>query len=171
MAIPARNEAGNVADCLASIDRAAARCDVVVAADACRDGTAAIARKVSTSHTRVDVIEGGWHGAGRARAAAVDWARAASAGLDLSTVWIAKTHADCVVQPRWLHRQLRDANTGSHAVAGVVTLDPRTTPDTCWRASPPRTTFRAPPTVTFTAPTSACAPNRYIRGQIDASTS
>lgn len=132
VAIPARNEAADVADCLASIDRAAAQCRiavlVVVAADACRDETAAIARSTPMRHARVKVIEGRWHGAGRARAAAVDCALA-DLPLDLSTVWIANTDADCVVPAGWLHRQLRAANAGTHAIAGVVTLDPRTTPD------------------------------------------
>ena len=132
VAIPARNEAASIADCLTSIDRAARGCRmpvvVTVAADGCRDETAAIARATPTVHSRVTVIEGLWHGAGRARAAAVDSALA-DLERELSAVWVANTDADCVVPANWLRRQLRAANSGIHAVAGVVALDPTTTPD------------------------------------------
>lgn len=130
VAIPARDETARITACLASIDDAAARCPVpvfvTVAADTCHDDTAIAARQAPTQHIQLQVIEGRWHAAGRARAAAVD-ATLASLSNDLSTVWIANTDADCVVRPTWLQQHVGHANAGAHALAGVVALDPATT--------------------------------------------
>ena len=132
VAVPARNEADYIGACLVAIDASARRCrvpvSIVVAADSCHDDTAAIARAAPMRHARVDVIEAHWHGAGRTRAAAVAAALAGAAD-DLSQVWIANTDADCLADPSWLPRQLREARRGIHAVAGVVTLDPHATPE------------------------------------------
>lgn len=133
VAVPARDEAATIARCLASIDRAAAGCAVpvvvVVAADACHDDTAHIARSAPTCHTTVRVVEGRWRGASRARAAAINATLGTTATSGLATVWIANTDADCVVPPTWLRRQLRHADRGVAAVAGTVALDPATTPE------------------------------------------
>lgn len=133
VAIPARNEAAYMGACLASVDRAARRCDVpvvvVVAADGCRDDTAAIARATLMGHATLLVVEGQWHSAGGARAAAVDAALGRLAKHELASVWIANTDADCVVPAHWLRQHLRAANDGVDAVAGVVTLDPTATPE------------------------------------------
>jgi glycosyltransferase involved in cell wall biosynthesis len=130
VAVPARNEAGTIAACLASIDSAAAEVDlpvmVVVAADTCRDDTVDRARSVPVSYCSVDVIEGGWRSAGGARRAAVDAALQHLVAAS-STVWIANTDADCVVPNDWIRCQLGYAARGKVAVAGTVMLDPATT--------------------------------------------
>ena len=102
---------------------------VVVAADACHDDTASIARApVRPASVTVHVVEGRWLGAGRARAAAIEAALARLGRVDPSTVWIVNTDADCVVPPRWLRRHVAHADAGAQAVAGTVGLDPATTP-------------------------------------------
>jgi cellulose synthase/poly-beta-1,6-N-acetylglucosamine synthase-like glycosyltransferase len=129
VAVPARDEADTVADCLASIDAAAASAGVpilvVVAADSCTDNTVARARAMAAGFIALEVISGSWAGAGAARAAAV------TTGLNLTrgvaeSIWIANTDADTVVPEGWFVEQLRLA---SHfdAVAGVVDLDPLAT--------------------------------------------
>ena len=132
VAIPARDEAATISTCLASIAEAARRCPVpvhvTVAADACHDDTASIARALSSPDVSVQVLEGRWLGAGRARSAAIDVAMSALGGVDPSTVWIVNTDADCVVASSWLQRHVAHADGGAHAVAGTVALDPRTTP-------------------------------------------
>lgn len=124
----ARDEAARIAACVASIDAAAARCPVpvfvTVAADACHDAKAVPARHAPAQHIHLSVIEDRWHGAGRARAAAVD----ATLDCDPSMMWIANTYADSIVPPSWLRQHVHYANNGAHAIAGVVTLDPATTP-------------------------------------------
>jgi glycosyltransferase involved in cell wall biosynthesis len=124
VAIPARDESASIDACLASIDRAAARCAqvvrVVVAADRCRDDTADLARAFVGAHCNVTVVGHRWSSVSAARAAAV------AVGLDGATNgwWIANTDADCRVPPDWLSRQLDVARRRVHAVAGVVRLDP-----------------------------------------------
>ncbi|MET0325874.1 MAG: glycosyltransferase, partial [Ilumatobacteraceae bacterium] len=132
VAIPARDEAGAIAACLASIAEAVRRCPVpvcvTVAADACHDDTAAIARSLSSPEVPVHVVEGRWLGAGRARAAAIDAAMTDLGELDPATVWIVNTDADCIAAPGWLQRHVAHAAGGAHAVAGTVGLDSRSTP-------------------------------------------
>jgi glycosyltransferase involved in cell wall biosynthesis len=132
VALPARDEAARIGNCLRSIDAAAAlvagdvRTTIVVAADSCSDGTAAVARRAGVRTAEVVVLDGRWSGVGAARAAAV------CAGLDHvavrpANVWIANTDADTVVRADWLRSQLRHAAT-QRAVAGIVELDPSRTP-------------------------------------------
>lgn len=102
VAIPARDEAATIAACLESVGAAAAsvhgihRVHCVVAADACSDATAAIARAHGA-----DVVETARGHAGAARSAAIQ------AGLDRiaadpARIWIANTDADSRVDPFWL---------------------------------------------------------------------
>jgi glycosyltransferase involved in cell wall biosynthesis len=125
--VPARDEAAHVAACLRSIDRAAGRWAgrrtiVVVAADRCRDATAAVARATVTRHVELVVLEGRWPGVSAARGAGVR-AGLAVRGVDTASTWLANTDADCTVPASWLVDQLRHAATGADAVAGVVGLD------------------------------------------------
>ena len=128
--VPARDEAASIAACLRSIERAAAHCPgvstrIVVAADRCRDGTAAAARATST--VGLAVIEGRWRGASAARAAAARHALGAG-DIDPGATWLAHTDADCTVPPRWLARQLTYAAGGVDAIAGDVVLDATASP-------------------------------------------
>lgn len=129
VAVPARDEQSRIAACLASIDRAATRVSAPVtislAADSCCDETVRVARAVPLQRARLAVVEGAWGRAGAARAAAVAHA------LDQldrdAACWIANTDADCRVPDDWLAVQLRCSRAAA-AVAGVVALDPATTP-------------------------------------------
>lgn len=130
VAAPARDEQDTIADCIRSVDAAAARAGrpthLVIAADSCHDRTAAIAAGVAVRHLSLSVLEGTWGGAGAARRAAVahGLATSRSAGREPRRVWIANTDADTVVPTDWLTTQLAHASTHD-AVAGVVDLDPR----------------------------------------------
>lgn len=129
VAVPARNEQATIADSLASIDRAATRVSAPVtislAADTCRDDTLDVARAVPLRRARLIVVEGEWGRAGAARAAAVAHALHR---LDRDTAcWIANTDADCRVPVDWLEIQLHHGRAAA-AVAGIVALDPATTP-------------------------------------------
>lgn len=129
VAVPARDEAATVSDCLASIDQAAAHIDAPVtislAADSCADDTVARATAHPLRTATLAVVEGAWGRAGGARAAAVTDALVRIGGPD--GVWIANTDADCRVPANWLSVQLRHGRAVA-AVAGIVTLDPVTTP-------------------------------------------
>ncbi len=71
VAIPARDEAGFIRECIRSVDQAAAEVAVpvlvVVAADSCTDDTFDVARSTSTEFCELAVIEGVWGRAGAAR--------------------------------------------------------------------------------------------------------
>ncbi len=144
VAVPARDEATTIGRCLDAIqvasDRARANrpspvIEVVVAADACSDQTADIARTygvttLETKHGRV----------GAARAAAI------STGLErlgpsVASVWIANTDADSTVAPGWLDVHLDAAEAGADLLLGSVRIDPRTADGTLlarWmRLNPP----------------------------------
>lgn len=129
VAVPARDEQTTIGDCLASIDRAATRVaapvTIALAADSCADATVEVARAVPLRRAKLTVIEGTWGRAGAARAAAVAHALDRIGSAD--RCWIANTDADCRVPIDWLAVQLRHARRAA-AVAGVVTLDPTTTP-------------------------------------------
>lgn len=130
VAIPARNEAASIRECIQSVDQAAADIPVpvlvVVAADTCSDLTYAVACETATEFCSLVVIEGTWGRAGAARAAAVR--HGLSAVSRNGSVWIANTDADCVVPPLWLRIQLELASD-LDVVAGIVELDPvATTP-------------------------------------------
>lgn len=133
VAVPARNEQALIERCLASIEVAALRCGrpvvIAVAADSCHDATATTVRlAASMMRTKVVVVEGSWRAAGRARAAAVRAALGTVGDVDPLLTWIANTDADCVVPPDWLRHQGAHADAGAHAVAGIVDLDPASTP-------------------------------------------
>ncbi|NDZ78245.1 glycosyltransferase [Streptomyces sp. SID10853] len=123
--IPAHNEAATLPATLRSLKAAAAHRAVpgvplvtVVAADACTDGTAAVARRVGAR-----VVELARRNVGVARAAAAEEAlrllRPYEHGL-----WIATTDADTVVPADWLAHQLRHAEEGWECLVGTVRLTP-----------------------------------------------
>ncbi len=128
VAVPARDEAATIRDCLRSIDQAAAEVAVpvlvVVAADTCTDATFEVASHTAMEYCTVMVIEGQWGRAGAARAAAVQCALQTM--VPGRQCWIANTDADCVVPALWLRVQLELA-MDVDAVAGIVELDPVST--------------------------------------------
>ncbi|MET9533264.1 MULTISPECIES: glycosyltransferase [unclassified Streptomyces] len=123
--IPAHNEAATLPATLRSLRAAAAHRAVsgiplvtVVAADACTDGTAAVARRMGAR-----VVELARRNVGMARAAAAAEAlqqlRPYEPGL-----WIATTDADTVVPADWLAHQLHHAAEGWECLVGTVRLTP-----------------------------------------------
>ena len=107
------------------------RVRVVVAADACSDGTARLAREAGAT-----VVALGARNVGRARAAGLrEILRHVNRNVPATGVtglWLATTDADSRVPPDWLARQLRYAAAGWEAVAGTVTV-------TDWTGHPPGT--------------------------------
>ena len=128
--IPARNEADTIVSALTSVDEASEMLpsipvDVVVACDRCTDDTALKSKTVRARNCVIHVVEStGWRTVGEVRAAGVRQGllRATKRNVSLPSVWIANTDADTSVGPRWLVDQLRFANSGVDAVAGIVDL-------------------------------------------------
>lgn len=133
--VPARNEKALIGRCLSALtaarDHALARTStpavsirLIVVADACTDGTAALARSVEG----VEVIEITAGSVGSARAAgavrALDELCGGPRGLDAADVWIANTDADSVVPAGWLVEQLALAESGVDVMLGTVRPDP-----------------------------------------------
>ena len=130
--LPARNEAGRLGDCLASIAAAIAvyaanpgslPVDVVIALDSCTDDSAAVIARYPGTRD-VQVREGS---AGRARNAAVLSARTVlghAATRPGGMHWVAMTDADTRVPPHWLAAQVRLAEEGADVVVGTVEPDP-----------------------------------------------
>ncbi len=123
VAIPARNEEERLPAALdavhAAIGMSPVPVTVVVAADACTDATAAVARAAGAL---VVVSEAGRVGAARgaAIAAALDAMR-----TDPERVWIANTDADSVVPVDWLAVHLEFAERDVALLRGVVRPDAR----------------------------------------------
>ncbi|MFF4650813.1 glycosyltransferase [Streptomyces sp. NPDC001380] len=127
--VPAHDEVRLLGPCLESVRRAAAHprlrgvpVRVVVAADACRDGTAVLARAHGAA-----VVETAVHSAGRARALGTARALAVllsrTGGPAERQTWLAHTDADTRVPACWLAHHLEAAAAGFHAVAGTVEVD------------------------------------------------
>ncbi|HBF80628.1 MAG TPA: glycosyl transferase [Streptomyces sp.] len=119
--IPAHNEQALLPAALSAVSRAArhpalasTRLLVVVAADACTDGTRTVARRAGAL-----VVPLHARNPGRARAAGVALALRALR-LDPGNVWIASTDADSEVPPGWLAHQRARAEQGWDAVVGTV---------------------------------------------------
>ncbi len=116
--VPARDEEGSLARCLAALHRAARAVDVpvdvVVAVNATRDGSAEVARVHGAT-----VVELAHPGVGAARAAG---ASRLLRGRDSTRTWLATTDADSVVPPGWLAHQLDLAAAGAEAVVGTICL-------------------------------------------------
>ena len=134
--IPAHDEAPHVVACLQAVLRAADSLPrhvgviVALAADSCSDGTERLASEVGRTDPRVVVCCGDWRSAGSARAAAIQLGLSVQAGSVSGRVggpadhetWIATTDADTAVRADWLVRQLRHAERGVEAIAGIVEL-------------------------------------------------
>ena len=123
VAIPARDEAARLPGALASVRRAAdavaaddapPRVVVALAADACRDETAAVARRAGAL-----VVESSAGRVGAARAAAIATGLAALDAAPDAT-WIACTDADVTVPERWLAVHLAAARAGVDLLLGSV---------------------------------------------------
>ncbi|MFE9425895.1 glycosyltransferase [Kitasatospora sp. NPDC006697] len=136
--VPARDEEELLADCLDALRRAARHprvrdlpCRVTVVADACRDATAAIARRHGAQLLE---LTAGNVGAARAAGSrdALETVLSAQPGLTPDSVWLAHTDADSRVPADWLARQLTHAACGWQAVVGTVRVAD-------WRGHPDNT--------------------------------
>ena len=123
VAIPANDEEALLPACLDSVAVAVRRlhdarpgtaCVIAVAADACTDRTAQLARDRGAL-----VVELTAHRVGDSRDAAVR-AGLDALGLPPAQVWIANTDADSLVPPHWLTHQVRCAEDGVVLVQGTV---------------------------------------------------
>jgi glycosyltransferase involved in cell wall biosynthesis len=128
--VPAHDEEDLLPRCLAALRRAERSLaglplHLVVAADACGDRTAAVAREAGAT-----VVELGARCVGSARAAGIGEVLRRTGRLDPASVWLATTDADTVVPPDWLARQLAYAAAGWDAVVGTVRV-------TDWSEHPP----------------------------------
>lgn len=132
VAIPARNEADRLPDCLKSLARACRtatidRLDVIVLANNCQDDTAAaalgltlgdqVALTVIETRLPPDQAHAGW-----ARRLALD---AACGRLRSGGDLLLSTDADTLVAEDWLARTQAHIDAGYDAVAGSARLNPR----------------------------------------------
>ena len=139
--VPAHDEHERIAACTASVLRSLdaiakqlLQAVFVIVADNCADDTATIARHTIDSprrHCRGSsracvssyVVEVGNGNVGTARAIGVAFGQQALGPVDRTRTWVANTDADTTVPPTWIADQLRWADQGVAAVAGVVTVD------------------------------------------------
>jgi len=126
--VPANDEAERIGSCLAAlrrsltaVERQGVRHRTVVVADACRDRTAREARAALAGWG--EVVEVRVRNAGAARAVGVERLLERLAASPLERLWLASTDADTVVPDDWVARQLRLADAGAVATAGVVAVD------------------------------------------------
>ena len=131
--VPAHDEEELLPACLAGLNEAAAvamserpglRIRIVVAADACGDGTAAAARRAGAL---VVPLAAGNVGVARAtglrellRSGSPAWDGDGGGSPAPGALWLATTDADSVVPPQWLASQVRRAEVGWDAVVGTV---------------------------------------------------
>jgi hypothetical protein len=118
--VPAHDEEDLLPACLASLRRAERvlhnmPVHLVVAADACRDGTIHAARSAGAA-----VVTIAARNVGAARAAGVREVLQLTRNLDPASVWLATTDADSLVPPSWLRQQVQYADRGWDAVVGIV---------------------------------------------------
>jgi glycosyltransferase involved in cell wall biosynthesis len=126
--IPACNEERLLARCLRSVARAVAESDlvsdctcVVVVADACADRTVSVATDILAGWGEVVEVDEG--NVGRARRAGASRVLERFATERPDRLWLANTDADTTVPRSWLADQLRFADRGIAALAGVVKVD------------------------------------------------
>lgn len=130
--VPAHDEEELLPACLTALGEAAAvataerpglRVRIVVAADACTDGTAAVAQRSGAL-----VVPLTMRNVGVARAAGLRellrpgspaWGGRSPAA---ETLWLATTDADSAVPARWLADQVRYAQAGWEVVVGTVSV-------------------------------------------------
>jgi glycosyltransferase involved in cell wall biosynthesis len=120
--IPAHDEEALLPACLTAVGQAARILAplpvcIVVAADACADLTAQLARESGAV-----VVETSARNVGVARQAGMRAALQQFRDLAPAEIWLATTDADTLVPPDWLRRQLRYAAQGWDAVVGTVAV-------------------------------------------------
>lgn len=126
--IPARDEVHHIADCLQALagQTVGVRAfEIVLVADACRDGTETEARRAAeTLGLSLTVIQGPGRGPGPARRLGMERAADRLFELDRLDGLIATTDADSTPASDWLERQLAHLAAGVEVVAGMIKLAP-----------------------------------------------
>jgi cellulose synthase/poly-beta-1,6-N-acetylglucosamine synthase-like glycosyltransferase len=124
--IPAHNEELTIESCLRATLQSLDQCRiaetwVVVVADSCHDATVSLAR--ATLGARGGVLECSARSPGIARQLGVGALLERFGANTLSTLWIANTDADSHPTTDWIAQQLRLAEKGYCAVAGIVRVE------------------------------------------------
>jgi glycosyltransferase involved in cell wall biosynthesis len=124
--VPAQNEEAGIEPCIQSIRRSCETAQlrdywIVIVADSCTDDTLPRARRAVEGVG--EVLECDVKSAGSARRLGVDAALTHFSDKDLRQIWLANTDADTVVSRDWISVQLRLADAGIAAVAGIVKLE------------------------------------------------
>jgi cellulose synthase/poly-beta-1,6-N-acetylglucosamine synthase-like glycosyltransferase len=124
--VPAQNEEASIASCIESIRQSCQSAQlreywIVIAADSCTDGTVPRAR--SALGGAGEVLECNARSAGSARRLGVDAVLSHFGHRQLKHIWLANTDADSHVPSDWIEVQLRLADAGVAAVAGIVKLE------------------------------------------------
>lgn len=122
--IPARNEAGRIADCLGALSgQASERLAVVIVVNNTDDGTAAIARAaagrrgLAAEVVEVELSEG--QGVGTARRIGVEHALALMPRLS----YVLNTDADCLPAPDWVARNLAQMSWADLVCGQVAAIE------------------------------------------------
>jgi glucosyl-3-phosphoglycerate synthase len=125
--VPARDEAGRIADCLRALAAQTVGRDAfatILVLDACTDDTAGVAARVAGElGLALTMLEGPGLGPGPARRIGMDAACARLMSCGHPDGLIACTDADSRPAPDWLERQLGHVAAGAGAVAGLIELD------------------------------------------------
>ena len=124
--VPAQNEEASIEPCIQSIRRSCETAQlrdywIVIVADSCTDDTLPRASRAVAGVG--EVLECDAKSAGSARRLGVDAALAHFNGKELGQIWLANTDADTLVPHDWITVQLKLADAGIAAVAGIVKLD------------------------------------------------
>ncbi len=118
--VPAHNEERFLGGCLTSLQAAARLVPVpvriVVVLDDCTDGSREACRQSGVDSREIDA-----RNVGAARAAGFQALIGEEANP--TSLWLASTDADSLVEPTWLCQQLDLAREGADVVLGVVRLD------------------------------------------------
>ena len=130
--VPAQNEEASIEQCVESIRRSCAGAGlrdywIVIVADSCTDETLLRARRAVAGVGQA--LECHSRNVGSARRLGVDAVLAHFSHKDLSQIWLANTDADTLVPLDWITGQLRLADSGITAVAGIVQLDEGGSPE------------------------------------------
>jgi glycosyltransferase involved in cell wall biosynthesis len=124
--VPAQNEEASIEPCIQSIRRSCEAAQlrdywIVIVADSCTDDTLPRSRRAVDGVG--EVLECDAKSAGSARRLGVDAALRHFSDRDLGQIWLANTDADTLVPRDWITVQLKLADAGIAAVAGIVKLE------------------------------------------------
>ncbi len=124
--IPARDEQDRIGTCLEALAAQTVGTDafeVILVADACQDGTEAVAvAAAGRLGVTLSVLIGPGAGTGPARRIGMDAAATRLAALGQPNGLISTTDADTVPAPDWLERQCRHVAAGAQVIAGLIQL-------------------------------------------------